>query len=64
MLSFRGGKHMDNTNILKHITFLSNYLRPPLELEKYIVAAVLANPEIKIQETPISIVTNINIPSK
>lgn len=40
--------------------FLSMYIRPPLALEKYIVAAILNDDKLNIGELPLSIVSDVN----
>ena len=41
VLAWRNGLNMNNTEILKYMPFFTMYLRPPLSLEKYLVAGIL-----------------------
>ena len=60
LLSWRNGKHLNNTDLLQYISFFTFYLRPPLTIEKYLVAAVISNESLSLQENPLCLVSDIN----
>lgn len=39
------------------------YLKPPLQIEKFIVAAILLNDSVDLSDFPLCLVTNPNIPT-
>lgn len=51
---------MNNTEMLRYMPFFTMYLRPPLSLQKYLVAGILENEKIQIENMAFCIVSDPN----
>lgn len=60
ILGWRNGKHMNNTELLKYMSFFTMYLKPPLALEKYLVAAILENQSLSLGNMNLCLVSDVN----
>lgn len=60
ILSWRKGRHSNNIEIMRYMPFITMYLRPPLPIEKYLIAAILSCETLNIGEMPLCIVSDVN----
>lgn len=51
---------MNNTELLQYLPFFTMYLRPPLPIEKYLVAAIIENENLRLINMPMCLVSDIN----
>lgn len=51
---------MSNKVILQYLPFLTMYMRPPLQLQKYLVASVLNSQSLPLGSLPLSIVSDVS----
>ena len=51
---------MNNTELLQYLPFFTMYLRPPLAIEKYLVASILENENLTLRNMPLCLVSDIN----
>lgn len=62
LITWRNGKNGGNDEVIRLLPAITMYLKPPLELEKYLVAAILDNEGVDITEMPLCLTTNLKDP--
>ena len=62
-ISWRKGRYGNNTQILQLLPAFTMYLKPPLQIQKYLVAAILQNDNLNLNDLPLCLATNPNEPT-
>lgn len=60
LISWRRGRYNNNTELLQLIPAFTMYIKPPLQIEKFLVAAILQNDFLDLQDLPLCLATNPN----
>ena len=62
-ISWRKGRFGNNTEMLQLLPAFTMYLKPPPQIEKFIVAAILQNEHVQLADIPLCLATNLNDPT-
>jgi hypothetical protein len=60
LISWRRGRYGNNTELIELIPTFTMYIKPPLQIEKFLVAAILQNDYLDLQDLPLCLATNPN----
>ena len=63
LISWRKGRFANNTEVLQLLPTFTMYLKPPLPLEKFIVATILQNESVQMMDFPLCLAANPNEPT-
>jgi hypothetical protein len=63
LICWKKGKYGRNAEVIEMIPWLTMYLKPPLQLEKYLVASILEAKYHDLDKFPLCIVSDVNKPT-
>lgn len=63
MIGWRKGRYGSNNEVLQLLPAFTMYLKPPIHIEKYLVAAILQNENTELTDLPLCLATNPNDPT-
>ena len=63
LIGWQRGRNGGNREIVELLPVFTMYLKPPLQIEKYLLAAILQNESIDLQDYPLCLSTNPNEPT-